>query len=62
MRQRLAIKRGVRLQPDDHVPSSRGRDTDETNPYGGQADSNVLTAREGSGGQPGHGPGGQRSL
>jgi len=33
----------------------------ETNPYGGQADSNVLTAREGWGGQPGHGPGGQRS-
>jgi hypothetical protein len=34
----------------------------ETNPYAGQADSNVLTAREGWGGQPAHGAGGQRSY
>jgi len=33
----------------------------ETNPYAGQADLNVLTAREGWGGQPAHGAGGQRS-
>ena len=37
-------------------------DASETNPCGGQADANVLTAREGWGGQPGHGPRSPSSL
>jgi tetratricopeptide (TPR) repeat protein len=59
-RLRSRRRQAAELPPREHRHERSG--AGETNPYGGQADWNVLTAREGSGEQPAHGAGGQRSY